>query len=319
MKDHIVWGMIGCGDVTEVKNGPGLYLARDSVLKGVWNRTRAKAVSWTERHGHGIVYDSVQALLQDPEIDIIYIATTPDTHTDLAIRCARAGKHALVEKPVAPTLKEGMAIQQAFAQAGKKCFVCFYRRCMDRFTRLEEIIRGGEIGEVTGLQILRSTHAPSDPHEWRADPGISGGDVFTETDIHALDIMQMLMGPIRDFTCVKDDSAVTYSLCVQFASGRVASGLWNYHAAIECDRFTILGTAGRIDFPFFRNDQPLHITGLQGERDELITDSRHVGLNMEQAIVDELLSRGHFSGTLENALQTLAITSAAYHGESGAD
>lgn len=123
MKDHIVWGMIGCGDVTEVKNGPGLYMAEHSSLKGVWNRTHAKAVSWTERHGHGIVYDTVDALLSGPEIDIVYIATTPDTHAELAIRCAEAGKHTLVEKPVAPTLEEGKRMQEAFRKAGKKCFV----------------------------------------------------------------------------------------------------------------------------------------------------------------------------------------------------
>lgn len=314
MKDQIVWGMIGCGDVTEVKNGPGLYMATHSALKGVWNRTHARAVSWTARHGQGIVYDTVDDLLADPDIDIVYIATTPDTHAELAIRCAQAGKHALVEKPVAPTLAEGKRMQEAFRLAGKKCFVCFYRRTMNRFVRLKQILDSGEIGEITGLQIIRSTKAPTAPDAWRANPDICGGDVFTETDIHALDIMEMLMGPVQQFSCMKDTASATYSLCVKFVSGKVASGMWNYKAQAETDLFTILGTAGRIELNFFGNDQPLRIWGQDGYREEVISDSRHVGLNMEQAIVDELLGHGSFSGTLDNALETLAITSGAYFG-----
>ena len=229
-------------------------------------------------------------------------------------RCANAGKHVLLEKPVAPTLAEGKQIQAAFRQAGKKCFVCFYRRAMNRFMRLKQIIDDGEIGEITGVQIMRSAKALTDPAAWRADPGVCGGDVFTETDIHALDIMEMLMGPVHTFTYAKDRASATYSLSVKFVSGKVAGGVWNYNSQVESDRFTILGTGGRIELDFFHNDQPLFIWNGNGCREEVITDSRHVGLNMEQAIVNELLGRGSFSGTLDNALETLSIASGVYFG-----
>ncbi len=312
-KDKIVWGMIGCGDVTEVKNGPGLYLAKHSELKGVWNRTREKAISWTERHGHGIVYDSVDAMLQDPDIDIVYIATTPDTHKDFAIRVAAAGKHALVEKPVAPTYADGMAMKAAFEAAGKKCFVCFYRRCMNRYVRLQEILTSDEIGEITGLTLMRTTKAMTNMDEWRSHPEISGGDEFTETDIHALDIMEMIMGPVQRFSYARDKEGATYSLSVKFVSGKVASGIWNYNTNTATDRFTILGTKGRIDFNFFHADTPFLITGINGYREEAVLDGPNVGMNMEQTIVNELLGEGHFSGTLDHALETLKMTSAMYY------
>lgn len=314
MKDRIVWGMIGCGDVTEVKNGPGLYMAEDSFLKGIWNRTKEKAVKWTEKHGHGMVYENLEDLLSDPEIDIVYIATTPDTHADFAVRCAKAGKHALVEKPVALTLEEGMKIKEAFRKADRKCFVCFYRRNMNRYLRLKEILAGGEIGEIAGLQIIRTTGPISDPTAWRANPAISGGDEFTETDIHALDIMQMVMGSVDTFSFVNDKERATYSLCVRFKSGKAASGMWNYKSKTETDRFTILGTEGRIEFDFFHNDRPLKVWSVNGYYEEVVTDGANVGLNMEQAIVDELLGRGSYTGTLDNALETLAITSSMYKG-----
>ena len=313
MKDRIVWGMIGCGDVTEVKNGPGLYLAEHSFLKGVWNRTREKAVSWTERHGHGTVYDTVDSLLADPEIDIVYIATTPNTHAEFAIRCAKAGKHALVEKPVAPTLEDGMRMREAFREAERKCFVCFYRREMERFRRLAQIVSSGEIGAATGVQLLRAVRPLTDPTAWRARPEICGGDLFTETEIHALDIVEMLLGPVGTFSYAKGEGTYCLSACSK--AGLPVSGLWNYTSAQETDCFVILGTDGRVELEFFRNDSPLRVFGRDGYHEETVTDSRNVGLNMEQAIVNELLGRGSFSGTLDAALETLAITSAMYFGK----
>lgn len=88
MKDVIHWGIIGCGDVVETKNGPAFYLAEGSELTGIWNRTKSKAEDWCERHGHGRAYDSLDELLTDPEIDIIYVATTPDVHKEYAIKVA---------------------------------------------------------------------------------------------------------------------------------------------------------------------------------------------------------------------------------------
>ena len=69
-KEVIRWGVIGCGDVVETKNGPGLYLADGSELVGIWNRTKQKAVDWCERHGHGRAFDSLNELLNCPDIEI---------------------------------------------------------------------------------------------------------------------------------------------------------------------------------------------------------------------------------------------------------
>ena len=219
----IIWGMIGCGDVTEVKNGPGLYLCQHSRLKGVTNRTLSKAQDWVRRHGHGQVYDSAASLLADPEIDIIYVATTPDTHLKYALACAEAGKHCLLEKPVAATYEEGIRIRDAFQQAGKRCYVAFYRRQMKRFQTLHDLIASGRIGEVMGAQLLHCTKAVTDPEAWRANPSICGGDLFTETDIHALDILVWIMGAVQDWKAVKSEDG--YGLLVQFAGGKLASGI----------------------------------------------------------------------------------------------
>ena len=310
----IIWGMIGCGDVTEVKNGPGLYLCQHSRLKGVTNRTLSKAQDWVRRHGHGQVYDSAASLLADPEIDIIYVATTPDTHLKYALACAEAGKHCLLEKPVAATYEEGIRIRDAFQQAGKRCYVAFYRRQMKRFQTLHDLIASGRIGEVMGAQLLHCTKAVTDPEAWRANPSICGGDLFTETDIHALDILLWIMGSVKEWNAVKSEDG--YGLLVQFAGGKLASGFWNYRSSENVDRFEIFGTKGHIAFSVFDNTQPLCVwDNKQGYEEILVEDSPHVGMRMEQAIVDELRGTGCFSATIQEALRSLEIAAGAYYGK----
>ena len=314
MEEWIRWGMIGCGNVTEVKNGPGLYLAEHSVFKGVWNRTASKAQEWTARHGHGRVYDSAEALLRDPDIDIVYIATTPDTHCRYALLAAEHGKHALVEKPVAPTLQEGLRMQEAFRKAGKKCFVCFYRRAMGRFVRMRELVLSGEIGELSALNMLHRM-PPPDQNGWRADPAVCGGDLFTETDIHELDIMQFLLGTPSETHFTRDARHSNYSLSFRFPGGAVASGLFGVGEGGTCDRFTLIGTRGFIDCAFWNSAAPLFISGINGVREETIPPEEHVGLPMEQLIVNDLLGKGSFGGTLDAAIETLRITSLVYGNE----
>ena len=122
-KEVIRWGVIGCGDVVETKNGPGLYLADGSELVGIWNRTKQKAVDWCERHGHGRAFDSLNELLNCPDIDIVYVATTPNCHKEHAIAVAEAGKDCYLEKPIALSWDEAQEIKSAFERAGKRCFV----------------------------------------------------------------------------------------------------------------------------------------------------------------------------------------------------
>mgnify|MGYP001453282255 CR=1 FL=1 len=113
----IHWAMIGTGDVTEKKSGPGFYKAKNSVLYGVTNRTLAKAEDYAKRHHVEKVFASVDDLLADPKVDAVYIATPPGSHKDYALRCAEAGKVCYIEKPIALTYNEALEISEAFKKA----------------------------------------------------------------------------------------------------------------------------------------------------------------------------------------------------------
>jgi len=108
------WGIIGCGDVTEVKSGPGFQQATGSALVAVMRRDLSKAQDYARRHGVPRAYNSADALISDPEVDAVYIATPPSSHCELTLAVAAAGKPCLVEKPMARNHAECERMVAAF-------------------------------------------------------------------------------------------------------------------------------------------------------------------------------------------------------------
>lgn len=97
----IKWGFIGCGEVTEKKSGPAFSEIEGSGVEAVMSRSKEKARSYAERHGIKKWYTDPLALIEDPEVNAIYIATPPSSHATFAIMAMRAGKPVYVEKPLA--------------------------------------------------------------------------------------------------------------------------------------------------------------------------------------------------------------------------
>src|SRR5687767_15118207 len=112
--DVVRWGMIGCGDVAEVKSGPGFQKAQGSALVAVMRRDYAKAQDFARRHGVARAYQDADALIADSDVQAVYIATPPSTHCELALRVAAAGKPCLVEKPMAMNHDECVRMIAAF-------------------------------------------------------------------------------------------------------------------------------------------------------------------------------------------------------------
>src|SRR5438067_1919276 len=116
-KSTIRWGIIGCGDVTEVKSGPGFRKAQDSALVAVMRRDGAKAADYARRHGVPHWYDDADKLVADPEVNAVYVATPPGSHLEYALRVAAAGKPCYVEKPMARSHAECRRMIDAFDAA----------------------------------------------------------------------------------------------------------------------------------------------------------------------------------------------------------
>src|ERR1700747_392477 len=98
--EKIKWGIIGCGDVTEVKSGPAFNKVKDSELVAVMRRDGEKAKDYAQRHKVPKWYTNADQLIHDPDANSVYIATPPSSHEEYAIAVINAGKPVYVEKPM---------------------------------------------------------------------------------------------------------------------------------------------------------------------------------------------------------------------------
>jgi predicted dehydrogenase len=260
--------MIGCGDVTERKSGPAFYKVPGSALVAVMGR-RAEAVQdYATRHGIGRVYTDAQALIDDPEVEAVYIATPPDSHYAYSLQVAAAGKHCCVEKPMSLSSEQSREMTQAFEKAGRLLFVSYYRRSLPRFQRVREWLAQGQIDEVRQLTWSLVKPASQADREgmanWRTDPKIAGGGYFADLASHGLDLFQYLLGDIVEVNGFASRQAALYAAedavvgNWRFASGALGMGCWNFVADRHEDRVELIGSQGRILFSVF-GDEPVRL------------------------------------------------------------
>ena len=305
--EKIRWGLIGCGNVTEIKNGPGLYKCRDSELAGVTNRTIEKAHDWVKRHGHGRVFGSAEELLASEEIDIVYIAVTPDAHKELALKAAKAGKHCYLEKPIALSYADGEEIAHAFKAAGKKIFVAHYRRALPKTKTLKELME--KISPVRSVRVFRSDSKKEIPL-WRGNPAVAGGGVFFEGDVHLVDLLDELFGPLHGWkldAIGRGGMEDRVSLITRGRDNIFISGLWVYGAYKSEDLCEVYGDNGVLGFQAAGTGGRALLETAAGREEIVFHDEPHIGMPMEQTVVDELLGRGRCPCTLRAAMTAFKI------------
>ncbi len=306
------WGIIGCGDVTEVKSGPAFAKAAGSSLVAVMRRDGARAADYARRHGVARWYDDADALVSDPEVDAVYVATPPAAHKEHVLRAARAGKPVYVEKPMAVDLGECEAMMAACRAAGVPLFTAYYRRALPRFLKVRALLDAGEIGDVRAVRVALERPAALGVDTWRVDPAIAGGGHFVDLASHTLDLLDYLLGPITRVRGEADNQAGRYVaediVCGEwsFASGARGVGQWCFSGGGALDRVEIIGTMGRLTFATF-DDAPVVL-----ERDETTTPFTiahppHVQQPLIQTIVDELRGEGHCPSTGESGARTTAV------------
>ena len=309
--NQIRWGIIGCGDVTEVKSGPGFQKAEGSALLAVMRRDRAKAEDYARRHNVPRVHATAEALILDPEIDAVYIATPPSTHCQLALMAAAAGKPCLVEKPMAMDHAECVRMADAFRRAGQPLWVAFYRRALPRFLKVRELLRDGVIGQVTSVhqQITEPRVTPERVKNWRFDRAIAGAGLFFDLGSHCFDIVEFLVGEISAAAGFSINTAQAYeaedvtSAAFQIGDAVAGTGIWNFNATSVIDRLVLTGSKGELSTPILF-DQDVIVT-VGGERTVFpIRNPPHVHQPLIQTIVDELRGRGRCESTGESGARS---------------
>jgi len=294
----IRWGIIGCGDVTEIKSGPAFQKADQSELVAVMRRNGDLARDYAERHGVPRWYDQAESLIHDPDVDAIYIATPPAFHKPYALQVAAAGKPVYVEKPMALNGPECDDMIEACQAAHVPLFVAYYRRALPRFLKIKELLDSGAIGEVRLVTALYLRPALSgekrDPqHNWRINPQLSGGGLLLDVGSHALDILDFLLGPVHSVQGQASSLGDLYPAedtvtgLFTYESGVQGIASWCFAAASAEDRNEIIGSQGKISFATF-GDDPLVLYTAQGIQTFDIKNPLHIQLPLIQTIVNEL-------------------------------
>jgi 1,5-anhydro-D-fructose reductase (1,5-anhydro-D-mannitol-forming) len=302
------WGIVGCGDVTEVKSGPGFQQARGSSLVAVMRRDRGKAEDYARRHGVPRAYDKAAALIADPGVDAVYVATPPSSHLEIALAVAAAGKPCLVEKPMAMTHAECARMVEAFAARGVPLWVAYYRRALPRFLEVRRRLTSGAIGQLTSVhvQVMDRLADGSTRSNWRFDPAVAGAGLFYDLASHCFDLLDFLAGPIADARGFPNNTAAVYSAedviatAFSFAHGAVGTGLFNFNADVKSDRLTLVGTTGTLSTPIFA-DEDVVVKGADLSVVIFVRNPPHVHQPLIQSIVDEIDGRGRAESTGESA------------------
>jgi 1,5-anhydro-D-fructose reductase (1,5-anhydro-D-mannitol-forming) len=314
--DVIRWGIIGCGDVTEIKSGPGFQKARGSQLVAVMRRNGPLAADYARRHGVPRWYDQAELLIGDPEVDAVYIATPPGSHLELAQLVAAAGKPCYVEKPMARTAAECDAMVAAFRAAKQPLFVAYYRRAQTRFLKVKELIATTAIGRVTSIHYRMATPTPPNANPlagaWRVDAAVAGGGLLLDVGSHVLDLLDFFFGPlehvhgsaVRLLPDTKVEDVVTMTF--RTPTNALGTASWNFASHIKEDLLQIVGTAGRISFSVFAGD-PVQLETVKGIESFDLPYPPHVAQPLIQMVVDELLGRGTCPSTGDSARRTSAV------------
>ncbi|UII74534.1 Gfo/Idh/MocA family oxidoreductase [Flagellimonas sp. HMM57] len=295
------WGIIGCGDVTEVKSGPPYQLTDGFELSMVMRRNAEKAADYAKRHEVPLWTTKASEVIENPEIDAIYIATPPDTHKLYGLQVAAAGKPCCIEKPMAPSYADSLEIYNAFKKKEIPLFIAYYRRSLPRFTKIKEWLDKGFIGDVRHIRWYKS-RTPSEldlsgTYNWRTDAKVAPAGYFDDLASHGLDLFIYLLGDIKDakgfavnqqgLYSAKD--AVTGSWLHE--NGITGEGSWIFGANKQRDIVEIFGSKGEIRFSVL-NEAPLELISLENKESLHIEHPKHMHQyhveNMQKHLFEEI-------------------------------
>ena len=287
--------------MTEKKSGPAFSEVEGSSVVAVMSRSELKARSYAERHGIPRWYTDAQELIDDPEVNAVYVATPPSSHATFAIMAMKAGKPVYVEKPLAASYDDCARVNRISEQTGVPCFVAYYRRYLDYFQRVKQIVEQGTIGEVISAQVRFAVppreldYSNAEALPWRLQPDIAGGGYFYDLAPHQLDLLQELFGVIIDAQGICANRGKLYqtedtvSAVFRFENGLPGSGSWCFvaHESAREDSIQLIGNRGSLRFSVF-DYAPIELHTSDGNEEIQIENPPYVQFPLIKNVVEHL-------------------------------
>ena len=311
------WGIIGVGDVTEVKSGPAFYKIKHSNLVAVMRRDAEKAADYARRHKVQSWYSNASELINDPDVDAVYVATPPNSHASYAIETMRAGKPVYVEKPMARNYSECREMLRVSKQTGIPLWVAYYRRTLPAFLKAKELVEAGEIGKPLKVNIrlykqAEERNQAKEEMHWHVSPEVGGAGHFFDLASHQFDYLDFVFGKVTEVNGKAQNLGGLYpaedtvSGIWMHESGVAGSGYWTFIANenSEKDEIEIIGGKGKITLSCFTTPDTLKIATNEGESVLKFSNPEHISQALVQQVVSELRGVGTCVSTGESGART---------------
>lgn len=319
IKGEVRWGIIGCGDVCEVKSGPAFSKVSNSTLVAVMRRDEEKVRDYAQRHKVGKFYTDAQKLIDDPEVNAIYIATPPGQHEEFAIKSMQAGKPVYIEKPLALNASSCIRIGDVAKSLGIPASGAYYRRALPLFSKVKSLLSENKIGKVK-LVLIHTLQSPvkniitKTTDNWRVNPAQSGGGLFHDLAPHQLDLMYYFFGkPVEilgrslNQDTVYDVPDVTGFEAV-FNNKIFLRGIWafNVHESAVADTCEIIGDKGMMKFSFFTG-ATLEIKTDAGNEKIEFTNPPNIQYPMIEKVVQYFRDEGENPCSIDDTLVSMQM------------
>jgi predicted dehydrogenase len=303
------WGILGTGSIASQF---AIDLKATGIdLVAVGSRSQASADRFAAEHGIAAAHPSHDALVADPGVDVIYVASPHPMHAEHALLALNAGKHVLVEKPF--TLNAGEARQVVALAAEKNLVVleAMWTRWLPHMTRLREIIAAGTLGEVRTVIADHDQLLPSDPSHRLQDPNLGGGALL-DLGIYPVSFAWDVLGHPSSVDAISSPTATGVDRQTAILLGYPGGQQAVLHTALDTrgpNVATVIGTLGRIEIDTVWYS-PTTFTVYDGEnavieRFEHPVTSR--GMQYQALALEELVSRGVIAGTELAPSESVAI------------
>ncbi len=298
----INWGIIGCGDVAEVKSGPAFNKVSNSELVAVMRRDEVKVRDYATRHKVPKWYTDAASLINDPGINAVYVATPPSSHEEYTMAALQAGKPVYVEKPMSVNAASAAKMAALASELNVKMTVAHYRRAQPIFQKIKQLLDEKRIGDTRFVRLdlykkaLSKEELAIDKTAWRVDPAIAGGGLFYDLAPHQLDLLYYFFGEIDKVYGISINQSGLYkadditSGIIQFKNRVQFSGTWSFAVAAdnEKDSCEIIGDSGTIQFSFF-DHKPVMLTTNRKTETFVFDPLVHVQQPMIEKVVEYFL------------------------------
>ena len=319
MASKIGWGIIGCGDIANKRVAPAINEQTDSDLVAFFSHAKARAEDFATRHRARRAYDDLNALLADPEVHAIYVASPQGRHCRETIAAAEAGRHVLCEKPMAMGVDECRRMVDACRANNVHLAVAYYRRYFPKARKMKALLKEGVIGQVVqgNISMLGLWNVKrDDPKYWRVTKAASSGGALADTGSHRLDLLCYFLGEPESVAGFADRLALDVEVPdVETLVVRMKSGAHVVSRNALCttwqDDFELFGTRGALLASPWDGDD---LTVVVGNQKETLNLPKHA--NVHFPLIDDFagkLSRGErpeFDGT--DGLQATRIIDGCY-------